>query len=275
MRGLGIGPGLTITKVPVELPDLSVRIVAGVGAQCDDLAGAGRYRGLDDCLRRYGVDLLGGDTVVSPSGLTVSITLIGTAPSQEVVRRSGAMPGQRIFVSGTVGASAAGLFLLDRIERPEGLSAESRLELIRAHLEPHPLVELGRTLAKQHLATAMIDLSDGLVSDLGHLCDESAVGAVLQAASLPICGETRTLADAVGRDPLDWALSGGEDYGLVFCTAPQNEVAVAAIGRDLDVPISAIGWTTGEEPLIRLERHQSMVQLSRNGWDHFAQKPRS
>jgi len=240
--------------------------------EMDDLTGF--RRGLDDCLRRYGIDLLGGDTVASTNGLAVSITLIGTAPSQDVVRRSGAMPGQRVFVAGTLGASAAGLFLLESNERPGGLDADSRQELIRAHLEPRPLVDLGRTLAERHLATAMIDLSDGLLSDLGHLCDESRVGAVIKATALPICEPTRILADSLGLDPLEWAISGGEDYGLVFCTAPEDEAPVTAVGRDLDIPISAIGWTTGEESVIRLSVNHSMSAVSRKGWDHFAKTGR-
>lgn len=177
--------------------------------------------GLLACAARHAVDLLGGDTVVSRTDLVLCLTVLGTARADQVIRRAGAKPGDRLLLGGTVGDSAAGLRLL--CSPPAALGEQDRAQLLRAHLEPQPQVALGRLLASRHLATAMIDVSDGLLQDLSHLCEEGAVGADLDADALPISEAAKKLAIFSGLDARDWALSGGEDYVLLFTVPPQRE----------------------------------------------------
>ena len=132
------------------------------------------YRGMKDICEQYGVNIIGGDTVASPDRLIINVSLIGDAKEDEILYRSGAGPGDKIYVTGNTGDSYAGLKIL----RHEISCPQSVVEhFTRAHNRPEPLVEAGRIIATSHLASAMIDTSDGLLSDLGHICTESGVGA--------------------------------------------------------------------------------------------------
>jgi thiamine-monophosphate kinase len=223
--------------------------------------------GLLDCASRFGVDLLGGDTVASNGGLVLSLTVLGRASSTEVVTRNGAGPGDVVFVGGGVGDSAAGLHLL--LGSPGQIDPADRGQLLKAHLEPQPQVELGRLLARNHLVTAMIDVSDGVLQDLGHLCEESQVGADLLADQLPVSGAVRRLALSAGRDPLDWALSGGEDYVLLFCVPSDREAeAIRLCEKELEIQVVPIG-TIGKERRIRVRRDGVWTRPEELGYDHF------
>lgn len=204
--------------------------------------------GLTECSERYGLELIGGDTVGSPGPLTISITVIGEAPPDQVVLRSGARPADTVMLGGVVGDSGAGLEMIrkdmQRQPDPEGLS------LLRAHLEPRPRVDLGVWLARNHLATAMIDVSDGVLTDLGHICEASGVSAEIAIESLPISAEARALALKLGEgaDPVAWALCGGEDYCLCFCVGPEHSSIIASrCKRELGLTLTPIG-TIRKEP---------------------------
>jgi thiamine-monophosphate kinase len=150
------------------------------------------------------------------------------------------------------------------------LSQPDRRHLLRAHLEPRAQVELGRLLAREHLATAMIDVSDGVLQDLSHICEESRVGADLVADDLPISEAARRLAELEKQDPIDWALSGGEDYVLLFCipadkAARAGEATLAGLGLE----ICQVGVITSE-PRIRIRRGGSWSEETTVGYDHFA-----
>ena len=162
------------------------------------------YRGMSDICGLYGVDIVGGDTVASPDNLIINVSLVGDANEQEVLYRSGARPGDKVYLTGTIGDSSAGLSILKH-----KISSQDYLReyFIKAHNEPEPLIETGKVIAGSQLATAMIDLSDGLLSDLGHICEQSEVGALLEREKIPLSQELKGLAAHAGFDPLDFALS--------------------------------------------------------------------
>lgn len=175
------------------------------------------YVGLDEMGAESEVVVAGGDTVSSPT-LFVSVALAGTVAPGIALRRQGARPGDVLLVTGPLGASAAGLALLE-----SGAKVPRELQpLVRAHLRPVPRLAAGRRLAQERLATAAIDLSDGLGGDLRHLCRESRVGARVYLDRLPITEPTRQAAAGLGADALAWAVSGGEDYELLLAVPPEQ-----------------------------------------------------
>ena len=166
----------------------------------------------------HGVAIVGGDTSVSPSGWLVSVTLLGEAARP--VLRSTARPGDVVAVTGTLGRSAAGLAVLERETAPRGVDAALLDDVTGAHLRPRPRVDEGRWLAGAGGVTAMMDLSDGLATDLGRLVAESGAGARVDVERLPIAAATRAVAEALDADPIDWATGGGEDYELLVVCEP-------------------------------------------------------
>ncbi|MFZ5450773.1 MAG: thiamine-phosphate kinase [Thermodesulfobacteriota bacterium] len=173
--------------------------------------------GLAQIAREYGVAVIGGDTVASPSGVMVTLSLLGRVPQDEMRQRRGASVGDQIYVTGPLGEAAAGLEVL---KRRLPLEPDLKEALCRAHLDPQPQLRTGRVLAEQKLATALIDLSDGVATDLGHICRASGVGARIPAAAAPVSPQVLAAAPFLGADPLDLALKGGEDYQLLF-TSPK------------------------------------------------------
>src|SRR5579864_9417436 len=167
----------------------------------------GFFRGLLHMAEQHHVTLAGGDTAESPNGVLADIVVLGTVPKGQAILRSGARPGDRIFVSGSFGGSAAALV---NLRKQPGKRVDERQ--FPRHFYPEPRIRLARILRERKLATAMIDTSDGLSTDLAHICDESGVGAEIDAGHIP-CAQ-------VGRPPhsvdLDLAVHGGEDYELLF-----------------------------------------------------------
>ncbi len=197
------------------------------------------YRGLKKAAAEYGVNILGGDTVKAPQ-LVIDVTIIGETLYLPLTR-SGARPGDLITVTGRVGASAAGLQLLltekgraagepvppsARNYLFGGLSRNVYDDLVKAHHRPRPRVQEALTLVKMSLPTAAIDISDGVVSEITHICTGSNTGAEIYGDNLPIDSNTRLAAAALGVDPLDWALFGGEDYELII-TLPGEKLEEA------------------------------------------------
>jgi thiamine-monophosphate kinase len=196
------------------------------------------------------VVLAGGDTAQSPDGILADIIVVGSVPKKKAVLRSSARPGDILYVSGTLGASVGTLEELRAGKKPR---PQSHLR----HFYPDPRIALGRYLREHELASAMIDTSDGLSTDLRHICDESHIGAIVEAASLPT---TR------GKDALQLALHGGEDYELLF-TAPPNRRIPAKIEG---VPITRIGAITRGKQ-IKLHTPEGRSEpLAPHGWQHFA-----
>jgi thiamine-monophosphate kinase len=239
------------------------------------------FDGLLSLAHRAGVPLAGGDTAESPSGLVAAdIVLLGGVKRNRALLRSGAKPGDLIYVTGTVGGTgrlgvtgalggaAAELLALER--NPRKFAALKAAAPEHPHLYPEPRLAVGQKLAAKGLATAAIDLSDGLSTDLRHLCEESGVSAEIDAHALPIHPMAR-LAEAAGWAPsaLDLALHGGEDYELLFTASPQAKVP----GQIGEVGIRAIGRMTPkihDLPTITLiDNGRSPRELPRRGWEHL------
>ena len=227
--------------------------VAGLESMCSGMAEAGR---------EYGCAVVGGDTVSSPV-LFATVAVTGAPPDgveSPLLSRSAAVPGDVIAVTGSLGCSAGGLRM-----RQEGLRlpADVSAHLSAAHDRPVPRVREGVALARAGVRAA-IDVSDGLVDDLGKLCRASGVGAVLQAGRVPIDG---SLHAAYPDGAVEMALSGGEDYELLF-TAPED-VALRA-QREIDTPITVIGEVVDSPGGVRvLDESGRPMELRSAGWDHF------
>jgi len=214
-------------------------------------------RGLLALAGRFGVTLAGGDTAESPQGVLVDIVVLGSAPRGKAVRRSGARPGDRIYISGELGGSAATVQRMLKIKRKLKPRDFSR------HFFPEPRLELGRILRKEGLASAMIDTSDGLSTDLAHICEESAVGAEVQAEAIPRAGIGRPAHEV----DLHFALHGGEDYELLF-TAPRGK---RVPDRLAGLPITQIGHITRRRKIFLRNKKGVGYELLPQGWEHFRQ----
>jgi thiamine-monophosphate kinase len=237
-------------------PDLSV-------ADVDEL-----YDGLGETAERHGVSLVGGDTTAAPAGLLLSLTVVGEVEGAPL-RRSGARPGDAILVTGTLGAAAAGLAVL---EHGAGSAAPEAAEAVcRAHRRPTPRVAEGSVIRASGTATAMIDVSDGLATDLGHILEESGAGAVVRLADLPIDDATRAVARAHGVDETGWAVSGGEDYELLFTADRQH---AATLARDVTLktgtPVRIVGEIAPAAEGLRFLDAAGRPHVVRPGFDHFA-----
>jgi len=228
------------------------------------------YRGVNALAREFGVTIIGGDTNVAGS-LIISVCVIGTPPRRPV-RRRGARPGDDIYVTGTLGDSALGLRLLK--ENPEGLR-RSRLAraLLKRHHQPDPRIEAGSLLARRNLATAMIDVSDGLVQDLSHICHASRIGAVVWNERLPLSRAYRRIA---AREGTRYALGGGEDYELLFCARPHNRARVEKLQQRAGVAITRIGTCVAAAGGVTVVDGMGLpIPTLLKGHDHFKRADRA
>ena len=239
--------------------------------------------GMEEEAETHGVTLVGGDTCASRSGLVLSVTLIGLPPSAGPILRSGAKAGEGLWVTGALGGAAAGLLALERGFRPgapwpvtltrpawAGAAEEAAIHAaMAAHLTPVPRVAAGQALVG--VATAMIDVSDGVASDVGHLAAESRVGARIRAPLVPVHPGAQVMARLIGRDSLDLALRGGEDYELLFTTTADPRPALARVTPDLAV--TRIGEVTpGADVPILVHEHGRAEPLG-GGFDHLRAAP--
>ena len=278
--------------------------------------------GIFTLAERVGMQIIGGDTSASPGPLFLDTMVIGQCPSGRALSRSGAKPGDLIFVTGSLGASALGLYFLQREsngapdnpipgssskkpgaepEAPEQRSpviesaqrsgrqkeqlasadaqatratdttdalSLARAHAIERHLMPEPQVEAGRLIGDSGLATAMIDISDGLSTDLGHIITESGAGAILNAESIPI-SECVTAARSLGApiSPLELALHGGEEYELLFTAAPEHRQAVCDLLASIGLRVSCIGEIV-REPVFKLNDNGVLTDLTPSGFEH-------
>jgi thiamine-monophosphate kinase len=222
-------------------------------------------RGLRRAAKRFGCVLAGGDTT-RRKDILINVTVMGEARTGEAVLRSGARPGDILFVSGRLGEAELGLRRIRETKR----RANSHDPLLRKHLYPEPRLALGRWLAEKGLASSMMDLSDGLSTDLRRLCAASRVGARVEAAKIPAVRLTNQDSAKLGADPLDLALHGGDDYELLF-TAPQTNLQ--RLPRSFQgLPLTAIGEVTRDRELLLVDKVGREVRLSNRGWDPFRQR---
>ena len=208
--------------------------------------------------RESNVALVGGD-ISRARHIMISVAVTGQAAS--FIPRNGARPGDRIYVSGTLGNAAMGLRLLKRGRRPGQVGAAKGL--INAFLDPVPRLELGSVLGRRCLASAMIDISDGLAVDLAHICEESSVGAELDLSRIPLSDGLRKLAKA----PLGLALGGGEDYELLFTVRPGNESRLRRLLHHFK--LTAIGRITAARKIMAVDPAGNKKPLQIRGYEHF------
>lgn len=205
---------------------------------------------------KYGVTLAGGDTAESPTGILADIIVVGRVPKDQAIFRSGARPGDRIFVSGELGGSAAAVRQMEAKPKKRPNSHD-----YRRHFYPKPRIELGRILREKRVATAMIDTSDGLSTDLAHICEESGVGAELDAERIP----RATVGKPIWQVDLDLALHGGEDYELLFTVPPGKRIPAQLSG----VALSEIGRITRSRKFMIRNPDGVPYEIHPQGWEHF------
>ena len=207
----------------------------------------------------YRIALLGGDTVATPGPLTLSLTAIGEVPKGAALLRGGARPGDDLWVSGALGDAALGLKVLQGEIDP---AADARAYLIERYRLPRPRLELGQAL--RGIASAAIDISDGLLADLGHVLEVSGVGAELHADTLPLSSAARDLPGA-----RDAALSGGDDYELLFTARQERRGRVEALSHRLNLPLIRIGEIRAGSDMSVLDASGQEIGVSLRGWQHF------
>ncbi|MFQ6097761.1 MAG: thiamine-phosphate kinase [Armatimonadota bacterium] len=226
-----------------------------------------------------GCAIAGGDCVGSLQGIGVHVTVIGEPVARRLLVRSAAKPGDKLLLTGPLGDSAAGLALLQGGDAATGISAAAKAYLTRRHLRPRPRLAFAQTIARMRWARCCIDVSDGLLQDLGHICERSGVKATVRLSDVPVsqqCGEAAAALDASAQA---WALSGGEDYELLLSVSARNvdkiyDMLKRAALPDADDELSGlrpavIGEVSRGEGVVLLDAHGQPMEPERIGWDHF------
>ncbi|MFQ5900115.1 MAG: thiamine-phosphate kinase [Thermodesulfobacteriota bacterium] len=225
------------------------------------------YKGIKEQAGPYGVRIIGGDTTSSPERLVISIFMLGDVPGGQAIFRDGAQEGDRIYVTGTLGDSALGLKILK--EGASDIDDSPYREVILAHIDPQPRVAVGRTIAEREIATAMIDISDGLLKDLKHITEESRVGARIEFSRLPTSDVLkRYLIEAPEDKTLP--LTGGEDYELLFTSPPSLSCKVEETAKELGCPCSYIGDIVSlSKGVTVMDEDERPIFFKYEGFDHF------
>jgi thiamine-monophosphate kinase len=222
------------------------------------------YRGLKEGAKRFQVNLIGGDTSLSQK-IVINICLLGEGKKRDLLFRRGARVGNDLFVTGTLGDAALGLKILQKkggTARPKGL--------IEKHLSPSPRVELGQAIARHRLATAMIDVSDGLLIDTTHLLKESGVGARIWEDRIPLSSSYQKWIYSYSKNPYQIALAGGEDYELLFTSWPKARKKISSLAHSLNIPMTWIGEILPQEKGFHIIRRDGKEYTpSRLGFEHF------
>jgi len=220
------------------------------------------YEGIRAACDPAGVAVVGGDTSASRTDLFLAVMVLGDVAPQDALRRSGARAGDRLYVTGTLGDAQAGLELLQARKR-------SNSYLITRHLTPTARLKEARRLADGRLASAAIDVSDGLAGDIRHICEESGVGCLIDARKLPLSPQLLIHARAHKRDPIAYALSGGEDYELLFTVPPAKVARVDSLIRRRLLRATPIGLITPRRQGLRLIGVNGSVRpLTARGYEH-------
>jgi len=222
------------------------------------------YRGLKQEAKRFQVQLIGGDTSLSKK-IIINICLLGEGEKRNLLFRKGAKVGDDLFVSGNLGDAALGLKILQKKCEREGSEG-----LVKKHLSPCPRVELAQAIAKYHMATAMIDVSDGLLIDTSHLLEESGVGALIWEDRIPLSRLYRKWVRTFSKDPFRIAFSGGEDYELLFTASSNRREEITSLARSLKIPITRIGEILPKkEGLHIIRKDGTEYSPTHLGFEHF------
>ncbi len=231
------------------------------------------FEGYFEICERYQVTLIGGDISGTPGPLSIDSVVIGHALSGHAVRRSGAKPGDAIYLTGSIGASATGLKLLLDGAMVETTEESLVQRALRTHLRPEPRVGYGRRVGAGSLANSMIDISDGLAQDLAHLCEESVVAAIVDYDTVPVADEA-ALVHQDEWQAFNFAISGGEDFELLLTADPKQEPALRDAADQEGLRLTRIGeivdaaTASPASPLI-LRRNGSLEPLPVRGFNHF------
>jgi thiamine-monophosphate kinase len=229
--------------------------------QVDDL-----YAGMEECGKVTGVSVVGGDIVRTVGPFAISVTLSGVCERDQLVLRSGARQDDTIVVTGSLGQASVGMRLLHEGWSSGDPKAE---ECVKRFRRPAPRLTEARTIVQTLLPSSMIDISDGLLSDLWHVMDASGVGAVLDADSIPVGNCVMDYFEGDREEALSQAVAGGEDYELLFTVSGRHSEQLAEVGRSLGVDLTSIGKITAKGTGVRLAGEGGERELGRAGFDHF------
>jgi thiamine-monophosphate kinase len=233
------------------------------------------YSGIAFACKKYSCLLVGGDTTNSLSNMTVAVTLIGEAIEQKIIYRTGAKPGDYLCVTGHLGASLAGLKVLQREKQRYASFAGSEdfqpnlqlyTSVIEKHLMPKPRLDISKILTENVRVNAMIDISDGLASEVYHLCEAGGVGAVVYEHNLPVDIVTQTVASEFSDNITDYALYGGEEYELLFSISKEEYANLEPLTNDVTIVGKIIEKEKGVELVRENGEHED---LHAGGWNHF------
>ena len=268
-----ISPGILARKsVAVSLSDIGAMggvpryILASVGFSPDEDEDflTEMISGFRLSEKEFGVELIGGN-LSSSNKVFLDVTALGEVEPEYMVKRTGAGAGDLIYVSGTLGDSALGLMLLQK-----GATHEDSKYLIDRHLSPLPRLALGRELALSGAATSMIDVSDGLLLDLERITVQKGLGARIYAERLPVSGEYERYVTDFSDDYYELALSGGEDYELLFTSAEGNRESVTQTASATGADITEIGFVNMASTVEVLDSKGDEIKLNRRGFVHFS-----
>jgi thiamine-monophosphate kinase len=230
----------------------------------------GVYAGLRSLAAHYSVALVGGNVSATDGPLAIDVTALGRVPRGQALTRAAGRPGDLVLVTGTLGAAAAGVLLQGGDARLDAVADEAKAHARAAQVSPQPRAAEGQALAASGVVTALLDVSDGLAADLGHLCAASNVGAELDAGAIPVDPAAQAVADALGLDALQLALEGGEDYELVFAVRPDGLERALAAGAEAGAGARVIGRLTEPGSDLRMRFADGRIErLVARGWDHL------
>jgi thiamine-monophosphate kinase len=222
------------------------------------------YDGMKAMAKEFEVNLLGGDTTSSPGPLIINIALVGEAQKEEVLYRSTAKVGDVVFLTGPVGSAAAGLDIILK-----GRGADEWEELIEAHHNPYPQIKTGRIIASMKVANSLIDVSDGVAADLGHICTESKLGAIIEEEMIPTTAQFRAYCAKFQENSRHLSLHVGEDYVLLGTVPEESATRLQKALESNGCQFHPVGKTVAESGL-RLEGSDGSVEvIGAIGWDHF------
>ncbi|MEH6631875.1 MAG: thiamine-phosphate kinase [Halopseudomonas aestusnigri] len=215
----------------------------------------------------FSIHLIGGDTVKTPGPLTITVTCFGHVPRHHCLKRNTALPGQDIWVSGTLGDAAAGLKILNGDANSS--NSEFRQNLIKRFRVPQPRTELGCYLLKESISNTAMDVSDGLLADLTHITSASKVGATIQEKDLPFSNAFNSLMSENKDLKTKLAVAGGDDYELLFTADRNQRDKIIALSRTLSIKLTRIGIVEKGEEVSLLREDGSLFQITNLGWKHF------
>jgi thiamine-monophosphate kinase len=242
---------------------LSLAIPSGISLKFLDEFSSGFL----DMASEQSVVLIGGDTCSSCSGLIISVTIMGEQRPELILRRSGAKPGDDIWVTGSLGDAAMGLKLLEGDMLAQARDGDSFL--LSRLLNPGPCTAAGLVLAESGLVTAMIDISDGILADFSHIAEMSDVGGILYLSNLPISSAFRDAAHVFPTFPYFLALSGGEDYELCFTASSFHREKITDLLKKCGVVVVPVGIVTDSQEVVVLDSDGIKIKCENQGFNHF------